>query len=68
MDEQLLELIKKIIKDKGTYPPVATFAQVRHEAEALGDKKLLNKAFRALREDGKIGIREGINQKLIYVL
>lgn len=68
MDEELLELIKKVIEDKGSVPKLATFKQIRDATSNIPNKGLLNETFKSLIIDGKIKIREGINQKMIEVL
>lgn len=68
MEEKLLEIIKKIIENKGTEPKVATFQEVRSATEHIEDKALLNLSFKVLVKNKKLGIRDGINSILIEVL
>ena len=68
MEEKLLEIIKKIIEDKGTDPKVATFQEVRAATEHIEDKALLNLSFKMLIKNKKLGIRDGINSILVEVL
>jgi len=68
MDEELLKVIKKIIKDKGTHPQVATFTEIRHEFKKIENKAMLNESFRGLVADKKIRVRRGINDRLVEIL
>jgi len=68
MEEKLLEIIKKVIEDKGTEPKVATFKEIRDATKHIEDRGLLNEAFKELVLDGKLKVRDGINSILIEVL
>ena len=68
MEEKLLEIIKGIIKDKGTHPQVATIKEIRRATAHIEDKGLLNLTFREMVNSKKIRVREGVNHILVEVL